>query len=186
MLSGAVVSNNICTENFVGLDDSGASDAIWKNNIVHATSLTKGSNPAARSITYLGATPVNVKFIGNEFENFQGPGTEPTVKVDNHGSNLVTNVEWTGNTIAGTKAMWLAGNTITVNRNTFSPDATIWIEYDADHLYPGENIRIGLNYWKGSGTISAPGNPSLYKNLHLARQQAAGTIKVVGQSNFRH
>jgi hypothetical protein len=187
VLSGAVVSDNVCLNDSVGLDNSGATNAVWSNNTVRATiSLSKGSNPAARSITYLGATPVNVKFIGNEFENFQGPGTEPTVKVDNHGSNLVTNVEWTGNTIAGTSAMWLAGNTITVNRNTFSPDATIWIEYDADHLYPGENIHIGLNYWKGSGTISAPGNPSLYKNLHLARQQAAGTIKVVGQSNFRH
>ena len=186
MLRGAVVSNNVCTENIAGLDDSGASDAVWKNNTVRATTLIKGSNPAARSITYVGSTPVNVKFIGNEFENFQGPGTEPTVKVDNHGSNLVTNVEWTGNTIAGTKAMWLAGNTISVNKNTFSPGATIVIAYDGDNQYPGANIRIGMNYWKGSGTISAPGNPSLYKNLHLARQQAAGTIKVVGQSNFRH
>ncbi len=184
VLSGAVVSDNVCLNDFVGLDNSGATNAVWSNNIVRATSLTKGSNPAARSITYLGSTPVNVKFIGNYLEHYEGEKTDVTAKVDNHGSNLVTNVEWTGNTIAGTRAMWVAGNTITVNHNTFSPGATIWIEYDADHQYPGENIRIGLNYWKGSGTISAPGNPNLYKNLHLERQQAAGTIKVVGQSNF--
>lgn len=186
-LSGAVVSDNTCIDDITGLDNSGATNAIWSDNYVKATaSFSNGSNPAARSITYVGLTPQNVKFIGNYLENFQGPGTEPTVKVDNHGSKLVTNVEWTGNTIAGTKAMWLAGNTISVNKNTFSPGATIVIAYDGNNQYPGENIHIGLNYWKGSGTISAPGNPSLYKNLHLARQQAAGTIKVVGQSNFRH
>ena len=187
MLSGAVVSNNLCLNDFVGLDNSGATNAVWNHNTVRATTnLSKGSNPAARSITYLGLTPVNVRFIGNEFENFQGPNTEPTVKVDDHGSNRVTNVEWIENTIYGTRAMWLAGNTITVTHNTFSPGASIVISYDGDNHYPGENINIGLNYWKGSGTISAPGNPGLYKNLSLARQQAAGAINVVGQGNFNH
>jgi hypothetical protein len=186
IMSGAVVSDNVCLNDLVGLDNSGATNAIWKNNIVRATiPVDKVSNPAARSMTYLGTTPVNVKFMGNEFENFQGPQTEPTVKVDNHGSNLVTNVEWAGNTIAGTRAMWLAGNTISVSQNNFSPGASIVIAYDSDHNFPGENISIGFNNWKGAGTISAPGNPGLYKNLSLARQQSAGAINVIGQSNFR-
>jgi hypothetical protein len=185
MLSGAVVSNNICNEDLVGLDDSGASDAIWKNNTVRATtSVSANSNPAARSMTYLGLTPTNVKFIGNYLENYQGDKTDFTAKVDNHGSNLTTNVEWVSNTIAGTRAMWLAGNTISVTGNTFSPNATIFIGYDSQNQYPGENINIGKNLWKGAGTISASGNPGLYKNLSLASQQSAGTINVVGKGNF--
>jgi hypothetical protein len=186
-LSGAIVSDNICIDDITGLDNSGATNAVWSNNYVKATaSFSNGSNPAARSITYVGLTPQNVKFIGNYLENYQGEKTDVTAKVSDDGSNLVTNVEWAGNTIVGTQAMWLAGDTITVNRNTFSPGAIIVISYDGVNQYPGQNISIGLNYWKGSGTISAPGNPGLYKNLSLARQQAAGKINVVGQSNFHH
>jgi hypothetical protein len=187
VLSGAVVSDNVCLNDLVGLDNSGATNSVWSNNTVRATTtVSQASNPAARSINYLGLPPANVKFIGNYLENYQGEKTDVTAKAENHGSNLVTNVEWTSNTILGTQAMWLAGNTITVSRNTFSPGATIVVSYDGDNHYPGANISIGLNYWKGSGTISAPGNPGLYKNLSLARQQAAGTINVVGQSNFHH
>jgi hypothetical protein len=186
-LSGAVISNNTCIDDVTGLDNSGGTDAIWENNYVKATATFRdGSNPAARSITYVGLTPANVKFIGNYLENFQGPNTDVAAKVDNNGSDLVSNVEWTGNTIVGTRAMWLSGNTVSVTGNTFSPNATISIAYDGKNQYPSRNISIGKNIWKGPGTISAAGNPALYKNLSLAKQQSSGKITVVGQSNFRH
>lgn len=180
-LSGAAVSSNTCLENITGLDNSGASDAIWSNNFVRATtSISNFSNPAARSIPYVGITPYNVKFIGNHLENYQGTNTDPAAKVDDTGSNLVTNVDWIGNTIVGTYAMWFMGNTIALHDNTFSPGATIYLEYDSADNYPGQNIMIGRNYWLGNGTISEPGNPDLYVNNSLANQQTNGTVTIVG------
>jgi len=186
ILSGAVVSNNTCLENIAGLDNSGASDAIWSNNFVRATtSISNVSNPAARSIPYVGITPLNVKFIGNHLENFQGSGTDVAAKVDDSGSNLETNVDWVGNTIVGTNAMWLAGDTIALHDNFFSSGAIVTVSYDGVNNYPGKNIMIGFNYWMGAGTINATGNPGLYVNNSLAHQQANGIITVNGQGNFR-
>jgi hypothetical protein len=106
-------------------------------------------------------------------------------KTDDAGSNEITRVEWAGNTIVGPAAMWLAANTAAVHDNYFSPGATILVEYDGINNYPGQNIDIGPNYWMGSGTISAPGNPGLYFNNSVATQHANGTITVVGKRNFR-
>lgn len=184
-LSGAVVSGNICLNDMEGLDNSGGTNATWIDNYVSATApIAKISNPAARSMTFVGITPVNVKFIGNHLENYQGIGTDMAAKTDDTGSNQITNVEWVGNTIVGSNAMWLMANTAAVHDNFFSPGATIFVEYDAGNKYPGQNIMIGPNYWKGSGTISAPGNPALYANNSLATQHAKGAITVVGQRNF--
>jgi hypothetical protein len=180
-LTGAVVSGNTCLEDVTGLDNSGASEAVWSNNFVRATnSITNQSNPAARSIVYVGLTPYNVKFIGNHLENYQGTGTDVTAKVDDTSSPSVTNVDWIGNTIVGTNAMWLNGNTMALHDNVFSPGATVLVEYDAGDNYPGENIMIGRNYWLGNGTVSAPGNPGLYVNNSIANQQSNGTFTLVG------
>jgi hypothetical protein len=186
-LSGAVVSDNVCLNDLVGLDNSGGTNAIWRNNYVSATAATsQSSNPAARSMTFIGITPVNVQFMGNYLENYQGVGTDVAAKTDDTGSNQPTNIEWTGNTIVGPAAMWLAANTASVHDNFFSPGATILIEYDGGNNYPGQNIRIGPNYWMGSGTISAPGNPGLYANNSVAAQHANGTVTVIGARNFKH
>lgn len=187
VLSGAVVSNNTCIDNVSGLDNSGATYVIWSNNYVRSTApINNSSNPAARSIVYAGVTPVNVKFIGNYLENYQGTGTDAVAKVDDSGSNLATNVQWVGNTIVGAFSMWIAGNTIALHDNFFSDGATVYVEYDSVNNYPGQNIMIGPNYWMGNGTIYAGGNPGLYSNNSLAHQQANGTLTVIGQSNFRN
>jgi hypothetical protein len=180
-LSGAVISNNTCFNNITGLDNSGGTNAIWSNNYVIATApVSNTSNPAARSIPYVGITPVNVKFIGNYLQNYQGSGTDFAAKIDDTGSNQITNVEWAGNTIVGTAGMWLMANTAVVRDNFFSPGSKISVEYDATDNYPGQNIMIGKNYWMGTGTISAPGNPALYSNNSLAPQQSNGPITIVG------
>lgn len=185
-LSGAVVSENICLNDLVGLDNSGGTNAIWSNNYVSATApASKSSNPAARSMTFIGITPVNVKFIGNYLQNYQGTETDVAAKTDDAGSNQITGVEWTGNTIVGSAAMWLAANTAAVHDNYFSPGATILVEYDGVNNYPGQNIVIGPNYWMGSGTISAPGNPGLYFNNSVAEQHANGIVTIVGKHNFK-
>jgi hypothetical protein len=185
-LSDAVVSDNICLNDLVGLDNSGGTNAIWSNNYVSATvPADKSSNPAARSMTFIGITPVNVKFIGNYLQNYQGAETDVAAKTDDSGSNQITSVEWAGNTIVGPAAMWLAANTAFIHDNFFSPGATILVEYDGVNNYPGQNIYIGPNYWMGSGTISAPGNPGLYFNNSVTAQHANGTITVVGKRNFK-
>jgi hypothetical protein len=185
-LSGAVVSDNICLNDLVGLDNSGGTNAIWSNNYVSATApASKSSNPAARSMTFVGITPVNVKFIGNYLQNYQGAGTDVAAKTDDTGSNQITGVEWAENTIVGLAAMWLAANTAAVHDNYFSPGATILVEYDGVNNYPGQNIFIGPNYWMGSGTISAPGNPGLYFNNSVTEQHANGIVTIVGRRNFR-
>jgi hypothetical protein len=178
-LSGAVVSNNLCLNDITGLDNSGASNVIWSNNYVQSTApISNYSNPAARSIVYVGLTPQNVKFIGNYLQNYQGTGTDPVAKVDDTGSNAVTNVEWASNTLVGAYSLWLAANTVAVHDNIFSPNATIDVEYDPYNNYPGQNIMIGANYWMSSGTINATGNPGLYINNSVAKQQANGTITI--------
>lgn len=185
-LSGAIVSDNICLNDLVGLDNSGGTNAIWSNNYVSATApASKSSNPAARSMTFIGITPVNVKFIGNYLQNYQGTDTDVAAKTDDAGSNQITGVEWDGNTIVGPAAMWLAANTAAVHDNYFSPGATILVEYDGVNNYPGQNIFIGPNYWMGSGTISAPGNPGLYFNNSVAQQHANGIVTIVGKRNFK-
>jgi hypothetical protein len=187
VLSGAVVSNNVCLEDLVGLDNSGATNAIWSNNYVRATLSTNASNPAARSIRYGNVTPVNVKFIGNYLANYQS--IDYAAKVDNAGSDLATDVEWIGNTFNAPNALYLAGNSIVVHDNVFPNGATLSVAYSippkGSEYIPTQNIIIGSNYWTGTGTIKAEGNPSLYVNNHLAEQNANGKITVVGQSNFR-
>jgi hypothetical protein len=184
ILSGATVSNNICLNDSVGLDNSGATNTTWSNNKVRATLRVSGSNPAARSIVYGGVTPVDVKFIGNYLENYQGTGTDKTAKVDDVGSNTATNVDWIGNTVVGANAMWLAANTVVVTGNFFSSGATVFVNYDTGTVYPTQNIKIGKNFWLGTGTISANGNPGLYVNNTLAPQQSNSKLTIVGQSNF--
>jgi hypothetical protein len=187
VLSGAVVSNNVCLEDLVGLDNSGATNAIWSNNYVSATLMTKRSNPAARSIPYGNVTPVNVKFIGNYLANYQS--IDYAAKVDNTGSNVATDIEWEGNTFNAPNALYLAGNAIVVHDNVFANGASLSVAYSTppkgSEYIPTQNILIGSNYWMGSGTIRADGNPGLYVNNSLAEQKTNGKITVVGQGNFR-
>lgn len=42
--------------------------------------------------------------------------------------------------------------------------------------FPTQDVMIGPNYWMGSGTIRAEGNPGLYLNNSLAEQKANGKI----------
>jgi len=185
VLSGAVVSNNVCINDLVGLDNSGATNATWSNNYVSATLSTSSSNPAARSILYGGVVPVNVKFIGNYLANYQN--IDYAAKVDNTGSNVAANVEWIGNTFNAPNALYIAGNSIAVHDNIFPNGSLLSVAYDTitNCCYTTQNVMIGFNYWLGSGTISSQGNPAYYSNNSLAHQQANGIVTVSGQSNFR-
>jgi len=187
VLSQAVVSNNTCINDLVGLDNSAATNTVWSNNYVQAiTSTANVSNPAARVIPYEGNYSVNVKFIGNFLQNFQGTGTDVAAKVDNGGSgNAAVNVDWIGNTIVGASSMWIAANTVALHDNTFSDGANVDVVYDGGATVLTQNIMFGFNYWLGSGTINSNGNASFYSNNSLAHQQANGTITVNGTSNFR-
>jgi len=182
ILSGAIVSNNVCVNDAVGLDNSGATNVIWSNNFVSASLSETGSNPAARAITYLGLVPMNVKFMGNYLQNYQGAGANNiTAQVDT-ASSQATNLDWVGNTMVGTGAMWVGSNSVNIHDNVFSPGAFVYINNDS--TYPTQNIMIGKNFWMGMGTISAAGNPGLYLNNTLSSQQSNGTVTIVGLSNF--
>jgi hypothetical protein len=185
-LSGAVVSDNTCLDDLVGLDNSGGTNAVWKNNLVRATvPASHVSNPAARSIAYVGITPVNIVFENNHLENYQGTATDFATKVDDTGVDSPTHVTWVQNTIVGTGAMWLVGNTIDVHDNIFSPGAVLNVGYVTPNYTYGRNISIGANQWLGSGTINAIGNLGPDRNNSLSKQKAKGKLTVNKKSNFR-
>ena len=75
------IEGNVLIEDQVGLDNSGCTNTIWKGNFVRATIPPRGSNPAFRSITYLGLTSSNVTALGNYLQNGSGFG-EYAAKVD--------------------------------------------------------------------------------------------------------
>jgi hypothetical protein len=178
--SGGVMEDNVLIEDQVGLDNSGCTNTLWKGNFVRATLRPRGSNPAFRSITYLGLTSANVTVLGNYFQNGVGFG-EYDAKVDEIAGRSHTNASFWGNTVASPLALYLRGSFIEVAGNSFvSNNATLTVDYDGPHAIATDSVSIGSNRWAGSGVIRSGDNPELVRNLHLKPQAAIAPLAYQG------
>ena len=153
------IEDNVLIEDQVGLDNSGCTNTLWKGNFVRATTAPRGSNPAFRSITYLGLKSSNVTVLGNYLQNGSGFG-EYAAKVDETAGRSPTNAFLWGNTIAAPLSLYLRGAFIQVAGNLFaSNNSTLTVDYDGKQAIPTDLISIGRNRWLGAGAIRAGGNP---------------------------
>jgi hypothetical protein len=177
--SGGVIEDNVLVEDQVGLDNSGCTNTLWKGNFVRATLRPRGSNPAFRSINYLGLASTNIAVLGNYLQNGAGFG-EYAAKVDEIADKSHTNASFKGNTVASPLALYLRGSFMEVAGNVFTSDkATLTVDYDGPHTIATDSVLIGGNRWRGSGTIRSGDNPGLVSNLSLKPQ--AVTVPLVYQ-----
>jgi hypothetical protein len=176
------IEDNVLIEDEVGLDNSGCTNTLWKGNFVRATTAPRGSNPAFRSITYLGLKSSNVTVLGNYLQNGSGFG-EYAAKVDETADGSRTNAFLWGNTIAAPLSLYLRGASIEVAGNLFaSNNSTLTIDYDGKQAIPTDSISIGRNRWLGAGAIRGGGNPSLITHLSLAPQFATVPLSYTGRA----
>jgi hypothetical protein len=189
-LSGAIIENNMLTQDSVGIDISGASNVDISGNFVEATAST---GPAFRQIYYCSGKgpanctggyngyPVNIHTHGNTFE--AGAGSY-VVKID-----ADAGVQWSAlnstfekNKIAGfnnTGLLYIRGSGLFIDGNTFtSSGGTFFIDYDGAGFVTS-NILIGSNWWFGNGTVETGANPSLLTNIQMAPQIGTGTIQCI-------
>ncbi len=184
LCSGGIIADNVLLEDQVGLDNSGCTNTIWKGNFVRATHPPRGSNPAFRSITYLGLSSSNITVLGNYFENGVGFG-EYAAKIDEVAGRSPTGASFWGNTLASPLALYVRGAQINVAGNLFASDhSTLTIDYDGPRAIATDSISIGCNRWRGSGTIRSGDNPGLLRNLSLAPQSTA--VPLVYQGGVVH
>jgi hypothetical protein len=164
------IEGNVLIEDQVGLDNSGCTNTLWKGNFVRATTPPRGSNPAFRSITYLGLSSSNVTALGNYLENGPGFG-EYAAKVDEIAGKPGTNAFLWGNTIVSPWSLYLRGSVMEVAGNTFAVNnSTLTIDYDGPHAVPTNAISIGRNHWLGAGRVRSGSNHDLLTHLSLAPQ----------------
>jgi Right handed beta helix region len=190
--SDGSIEDNVLIEDQVGLDNSGCTNTIWKGNFVRATNAPRGSNPAFRSITYLGLKSSNVTVLGNYLQNGTGFG-EYAAKVDEFAGRSPTDAFLWGNTIAAALSLYLRGAFIEAAGNLFaSNNSTLTIDYDGKQAIPTDSISIGHNRWLGAGAIRAGGNPGLLTRLSLAPQfttvplsYTGGAISALGEGKMR-
>jgi hypothetical protein len=178
--SGGVITNNVLIEDRVGLDNSGCSSVVWQGNFVRATAKVAASNPAFRSIGYLGVLPTNILVLGNYLQNASGYG-EFAAKVDDGRNNAATYVTFSGNTIL---SLYLRGTQITVTGNTFLRDAVLKLDYDGPNSVKTDSITIGKNLWLGQGKLVGGVNPGLMTNIHLADQTHEQSLSLVNQQTL--
>jgi hypothetical protein len=182
--SSGVMEDNVLIEDQVGLDNSGCTNTLWKGNFVRATLAPRGSNPAFRSITYLGLTSANVTVLGNYFQNGAGFG-EYAAKVDEIAGSSHTNAFFWGNTVASPMALYLRGSLMEIAGNSFiSSKAILTVDYDGPHAIATDSVSIRSNRWAGPGIIRSGDNPGLVTNLSL-KQQAA-TVPLAYQGGVVH
>jgi hypothetical protein len=195
MVAGATISGNICSQDLVGIDMSGASDVQITGNFVKNTVASPStSNPAFREIWYGtaangGAYPFNIHVSGNYFEN-NGSVDGLTVKIDP--LNYVGQTSWPAlqssfenNTIAGSPGIiYLRGKGISVGNNTFNTAAGgIVVDYDGANGIATANVTIGSNNWMQSGQIRMGAGCALYSNVTVAPQNPLPT-SVITYSNL--
>jgi hypothetical protein len=174
------IEDNVLMEDQVGLDNSGCTNTLWKGNFVRATTAPRGSNPAFRSITYLGLKSSNITVLGNYLQNGTGFG-EYAAKVDEAANQSPTNAFLWGNTIAAPLSLYLRGAFIEVAGNLFpSNNSTLTIDYDGKQAIPTDSISIGRNRWLGAGAIRAGGNPGLLTRLSLDPQLTTVPLSYTG------
>jgi hypothetical protein len=164
------IEGNVLIEDQVGLDNSGCTNTLWKGNFVRATTPPRGSNPAFRSITYLGSKSSNVTALGNYLQNGSGFG-EYAAKVDEIAGKPGTNAHLWGNTIVSPWSLYLRGSVMEIAGNTFaSNNSTLTIDYDGAHAVPTDSISIGRNRWLGVGKVLSGSNHNLFTHLSLVPQ----------------
>ncbi|RXH57654.1 glycosyl hydrolase family 28-related protein [Granulicella sibirica] len=197
VLSGAIVSNNILLEDRVGLDDSGATDAVWRGNHVRATIVPRVSpqNPAFRQIFYGRTYPTGVQTLNNDFTSGDNSGASATVKIDpmNPGQTRWPDLHssFEKNVIHGPNApLYIRGSGLSVKDNTFSNGGAFIIDYDgsADQVATS-NIELGTNKWLAPGSIRFGRGCGLYSNVHLQPQSGHNplhyeNLPCIGKQSF--
>ncbi len=171
--SDGTIEGNVLIEDQVGLDNSGCTNTLWKGNFVRATTPPRGSNPAFRSITYLGLASSHVTALGNYLENGSGFG-EYAAKVDEVAGKAGTHAFIWGNTIVSPWSLYLRGSVMQVAGNTFAGNhSTLTIDYDGPHAVPTDSISIGRNRWLEAGKVRTGSSRNLLTHLSLAPQLTA-------------
>jgi hypothetical protein len=178
------IEGNVLIEDQVGLDNSGCTNTLWAGNLVSATAPPNGSNPAFRSITYLGLMSSEVTALGNYLQNASGFG-EYAAQVDEISSKQGTKAFLLGNTIVSPWSLYLRGSEIEIAGNTFaSNDSTMTIDYDGVHAVPTNSISIGSNRWLGTGRVRTGSNRSLLRQLSLAPQLVTVPLSYTNRDAF--
>jgi hypothetical protein len=189
-----VFDGNVSFNSAICLDDSGAPNTIWSNNYCYMNEVppdhTPGT-PQARAIAEPGSTgndgqPFNVRFIGNTIVSTNGgafPAMQITEDCCGTPSNLNLSIQIQDNLI-GSDGLYITGNGVVVQGNTFKPGATLTIAPDpsTSPIVNAANIAIGKNFWLGSATIAANGNAAYYANNMLDQQQASSGLTLTESS----
>jgi hypothetical protein len=193
-LSGAIIENNMVTQDLVGIDISGASNVDISGNFVEATSSATGQqNAAFRQIYYCGGQgpstctggyngyPVNVHTHGNTLE--AGAGASYVAKIDPDAGVTwpALNATFEKNKITGfnnSQLLYVRGSSIFLDGNTFTTTGTLFFDYDGTNSIASTNILVGSNWWFGNATIYVGGGgvSSLFQNVQIAPQIATGTV----------
>jgi hypothetical protein len=178
--SNGVIEDNVLLEDQVGLDNSGCTHTLWQANLVRAVTAPFGSNPAFRSITYLGMRSSYVTVTGNYLQN--APGKEEfAMKVDEDARRGEQNIILQGNTISSPLALYLRGSGIRVDGNVFAArDSRVTIDYDGPRRVPTGSIDFGANRWLGSGVIRSGDNPALLTHITMAPQSLTASVSYSG------
>jgi hypothetical protein len=186
-LSGAIIQNNIATQNLVGVDISGATNVVVSGNFVKATVPTSsGQNPAFRQINYMGVYPINIHTIGNYFES--GSGASYTAKIDPMGNQRSwppLNSTFENNVIGGpNNPLYMRGSSIVIEGNTFTlSGGLLMIDYYSPTRVATSDILIGTNRWLGDAAIHISGDAALIRNVKISRQLATGKTTITNRAN---
>lgn len=190
ILSQAKIENNKVLNDRIGIDISGVHDVDVSGNFVQSTYPDQHWGLLAyRQIYYNGVYPVGIHTHNNHFESGQGSAGF-TAKIDPASGGPswpALNSTFENNTIAGPmNPLYLRGNGITVQGNTFNNGGQLFIDYFAKGpRIASSNIRIGTNRWVGDAEVRVAADASLIKDVTVARQTATGTSKVTNSRNVR-
>jgi hypothetical protein len=180
--AGGVIEDNALVEDQVGLDNSGCTHTLWRENFVRAEAAPWGSNPAFRSITYLGMRSSFVTAIGNYLENAPGK-QEFAAKVDEDARPGEQNIVLRGNTIRGLLSLYLRGAGISVEGNVFAGESsTVTIDYDGPKGIATDSVFLGTNRWLGLGVVRSGDNPALLTHLKVAEQSFSNSGNYIGMA----
>jgi len=182
--SDGVIEDNALIEDQVGLDNSGCTNTVWRGNVVYATDTPRGSNPAFRSIEYLGFSPDHVVVTGNYLKNSSASG-EYAAKVDMNASLVPTHLSFQQNVVDSPLALYLRGSAIWVEANIFSSrHPTLTIDYNGPRSVKTDDVTIAKNIWLGAGRMQVGDNRNLLSHIFLAPQAAASPLTITHPDAF--
>ena len=182
--SGGIIEDNALIENQIGLDNSGCTNTEWRGNLVYAATAPRGSNPAFRSINYLGLVPDHVLITGNYLHNSAG-FHEYAAKVDDENSSLPTHVTFQQNTLDSPLALYLRGSAMRVRGNIFSSEhSVLTLDFNGQRMIGSDDIGIEGNVWRGTGFLNVGDNRALLTHLSLAPQFSTKKVTVTHPGMF--